>query len=573
METTTESDNQKKKFLFNLAKVCLQKLNVNFTASFLKETIDKTYALTFETEYTDENNRNRITVADKEDASNLAIVLLEAFKRYHIKNEVSDVHSGQTTLLVLSSPDKDHDYRHLLAVQSNDDDDHTDSPKKIENRVVLKTTGFTGEPVYILNRNKERLRFVSILLLIALLTTTLGMAIYQGWENYPLPLWIPVLSLLLMGCFVCYHLYKLEKTNTYVSKFFKKMCSAKQNDSDCKEVISSSASKLAGLISHTDMGIVYFSSMLAIVIIALMSNTYDHYLSFLFWVAALPLPYTLFSVYYQLRIIKKICVMCMMIQAILWMQFACFLFLSPRINITDLHFEVIIYAALILSAVSTLYFLYMENRRTTAREKADTLEIFKFKSSNLFFEDAMLGQLKFIQDDFPVTFSLGDPSANEKIACVLSLFCAPCGDKLNELLKLADWFEEQIDIQIIIKPDAPAAALIKELIMHANKGELKKVIHILSHWYSFFQQEKQRGNVNASAIVTKWNAYYPAATATEQVESQYAWHRRFYENYPMPFTPLMQYNGKLLPGMYQDLELLSNRIEQRIEQEQNYEYA
>jgi uncharacterized membrane protein len=573
MKTTTESDNRKKDFLLNLAKACLQKLKVNFTASFLKEAIDKAYDLTFETEYTDEQDRNKITVADKEDPSNLAIVLLEALKRYHVKHEVSDVTTGHTTLLVLSSCDASYDYRHLLAVQQAGADNNTQNSQTIENSVVLKTTAFTGEPGYILNRNKERLRSVFTFLIIALFAVTFGMAIYKGFKNDPLQLWVPSFSFLLAGCFVCYHLYKLEKTNTYASKLLKKMCAGEKNDFDCKEVISSAASKLLGIISHTDIGIVYFSSMLAIVVIGLLGNVYDRYLSFLFWAAALPLPYTLFSVYYQLRVIKKICVMCMMVQAILWAQFACLLVLSPQINISELHPEIIIQAGLILGALSVLYFLFIENRRTTAGERAAALQVFKFKNSNLFFEEALLGQPKIIQDDFPVTFSLGDPSANEKISCVLSLFCAPCSDKLNDLLRLADWFEERIDIQIIIKPDVPAAALIKELMMHIDKGEPKKVTRLLAHWYSFFEKEKKQGNTSASAIIARWNVYYPSTVAPEHIEAQYAYHRHFYENYPMPFTPLIQYNGKLLPATYHDLELLSNRIEQRIEQEQNYEYA
>jgi uncharacterized membrane protein len=573
MKTTTESDNQKKEFLLNTAKACLQKLKVNFTASFLKEAIDKAYTLTFETEYTDEHDRSKITVADKEDPSNLAIVMLEALKRYHVKHEVSDAPAGHTTLFVLSSCDKSYDYRHLLTVQQAGLDDNMKGTRTIENSIILKTTEFTGEPGYILNRNKERLRFVFTFLIITLLAVAFGMAIYKGLKNDPLLLWVPSLFLLLAGCFVCYHLYKLEKTNTYASKLLKKMCAREKNDFDCKEVVSSAASKLLGIISHTDIGIVYFSSMLAIVVMGLLDNVYDQYLSFLFWAAALPLPYTLFSVYYQLRVIKKICVMCMMVQAILLAQFACLLALSPQINISELHPEISIHAGLMLSVLSVIYFLFIENRRTTALEKVAAREVFKFKNSNLFFEEVMLGQQKIIQDDFPVTFSLGDPSANEKISCVLSLFCAPCGDKLNHLLRLADWFEERIDIQIIIKPDAPAAALIKELMMHIDKGESKKVTRLLTHWYSFFEKKKKQGDMSASAIITRWNAYYPSVVAPEHIEAQYAYHRHFYENYPMPFTPLMQYNGRLLPGTYHDPELLSNRIDQGIEQEQNYEYA
>lgn len=201
------------------------------------------------------------------------------------------------------------------------------------------------------------------------------------------------------------------------------------------------------------------------------------------------------------------------------------------------------------------------------------LENRKFKDNSILFEEAMSGQIKFIQDDFPYSFSLGNSLAKEKLNVILSLFCAPCGDKLNELLKLSDWFEDKIYIQVSIKPDAPAASLIKEVMMHIDKDEIKRALQLLSNWYAFFQKEKDHGNYRPAAIISKWNNYYPLKSWTVEIESRYTFHSDFYENHPIPFTPMVQYNGRLLPGMYHDQELLSHRIEQNIEQEQNCEYA
>ncbi len=575
MNTTTESDQYKQAFLFNLATECLQKLRVNYTTPFLKEAIRKAYNLTFETEYTDEQDQNKITVGDKEDPSNLAIVLLEALKRYHIKNEVTDMYieqQGEIALLVLSSPDKKYNYQDLLTVKDVGVNNNMHSTKAIENLVILKTNEYTGEPGYVLNQKRETIYKTAIFLLSVLLLLAFGMAIYSGVKNYLIMQWVPSLSILLAGCFVCYHLYKLEKTNIYASKLLKKMCSGKK-DFDCKEVISSPASKLFGMISHTDIGILYFSGMLSLYITTLLNNTFGNYLSFFFWATILPLPYTLFSLYYQLVVLKKICVLCLTIQSILWMQFACFIIQRSSINITNVSPEIIIHAGLAFGALCLLYFLFIENKKNDVYEKAAAFENFKFKNSTLFFEDSMQRQIKFIQDDFPVMIFLGNSAAKEKLSVILSLFCEPCSDKLNDLLRLADWFEDKIDIQITIKIDAPAAALIKELMIHIENGEQKKSILLLQHWYAFFKKEKEQGNYNPTAIIAKWNEYYPQKEWTEEIESRYKAHLNFYKNYPIPYTPLVQYNGKLLPGIYHDFELLSNRIEQGIGQEQNYEYA
>lgn len=570
-----ESDKSKKDFLFKLAKACLQRLNIQFTNAFLEDAISKAYGLTFESEYKDEFDRNKITVADKEDAGNLAIVLLQALNKYHIKNEVGDIADLQkedTVLLVLTCPDRNCNLHSLLEVRKINADERPLS-KLIDTCVVLKTGEYSGEPGYFINKNKERLRQAFTFTLAIVLAITFGMSVYKGFINYGLLWWMPPLSLTSLGCFVCYQLYKLEKTDAYGNAFLKKICTSRNNNYNCKDVISSPGSRLFGVIRHTDIGIVYFSGMLALIVTALLSSRFEHYLGLLFWMAILPLPYTLFSVYYQLRVIKKRCVLCLTIQMILWLQFACMMMWTPQVSRDQVYPETAIQAILLMSGCILLYFLFTENEKIKKQANALALENFKFKNTDLFFEEAMATQVTFIRNDFPSTFSLGDPSAKEKVSVILSLFCAPCGEKFKDLLKLADWFEDRIDIQIIIKPEVNAASLIKTLMQHIDKGDYNKSIHLLNHWYAFFQKEKEQGNDSPAAVIRKWNAYYPPSAVTKEIEAQYAFQRHFYENYQIPFTPLMQYNGKLLPGMYHDPELLISRIEQHLERAQNYEYA
>jgi uncharacterized membrane protein len=574
MKKTAETDHLKKKFLFELVKSSLQKLNVSFTASFLKRAIDNAYDLTFETEFREEHHPNKITVADREDPGNLAIVLLEVLKRYHIKHEVTDAHNlqeGNVALFISSGNKVNNNYQQLITIQTIKND--VRFPETLENIVILKTSEFTGEPSFRLNRNKELLNKTFVFLFITLATITFLTAIYKAYLRYSVLMWAPALFLLLAGCFMCYHLFLLEKSNTYASKFLKKVCGVSQTDFDCKEVISSPASRLFGLVSHTDIGILYFSSMLTLMVIALSGNMYEHYQGFLFWASVLPVPYTLFSIYYQLGVVKRICVMCMMVQVILWMQLVYYLIVRSQINIAAVEFEIVLQAGVIVGMIAALYFIYLENIKFKSLARSMESALVKLRSNNLFFEAEMAGQIKFIQDDFPVIFYLGQPSATEKLSVILSFFCMPCGDKLNELLKLADWFEDQIYIQIILKPDAQAAPLIKQLLVLVEEGETKQAVHRLRHWYSFFQMQKERNPYDLKAILNRWNEEYPIPAETEEIKTQYDLYAEFYERYPVPFTPLMQYNDQLLPASYQDPELLSERISRMIEQEQDYEHA
>lgn len=360
MHTTIESDHRKKAFLYRLAKVCLQKLKVNYTTVFLKDAISHTYSLMLEAEYTDEHNRNKVTVADKEDPSNLAIVLLEVLKKYHVKHEVSTIYTDRpkgVCLLVLSSNDKHHNYRDLLSLENSTGGYNG---KTIENRVLLKTNEFTGEPGYKLNRNRENLNNIFLVSFSIFLIAILGTTLYRGMLYYPPELWLPPLALLLTGCIVCYHLYKLEKSNTYASRLLKKMCSGKK-EFDCKGVISSTGSRLFGIVSQTDIGILYFSSMLSLLLFALFENTYEQVSGLLFLAAVLPLPYTLFSIYYQLRIIKKICMLCLMTQFILWSQFAYFMLMRQHMDIHGISLEMAAQAGVIPGILCLIYFSFYRN--------------------------------------------------------------------------------------------------------------------------------------------------------------------------------------------------------------------
>lgn len=570
MNTAPGTDIEKQDFLYSMARLCLRKLNVDFTDQFLKQAIIQAYQSTLEIQYADAEDENKISVADRDDPSNLAIVLLDALKKYHIKNEVSDVSvsaKNSITLAILSKKKDEQNYRQLLKVMDagSDQDQYSLENNTVENYVILKKSRFTGEPGYILNRNSERIRKTSVVILTVLLLATLGLAVYNGIENYKLILWMPLLVIVFAGCIVCYHLFKLEKSNVYASKLLKKICTSDKNDLNCKQVISSAASKLFGVISLTDIGSIYFGSILSFALAGLLTNNYENHLNLLFWSAVLPVPFTFFSVYYQLRVIKKICVLCMITQTLLLVQFLYFIFILPGINIRAIGPEDFIQFALSASIVSLLYFLFTENQGINRRMNALSAENLKFKNTAALFKDTMAGQGKFIDERFPSTLVLGNPSAKVKLNAILSLSCAPCAAKLKDLLKLGDWFENGICINILLKADMYSTSILKNLLAHTQEGNTEQAAGMLTRWYDFFLSAKEKGVKDLSDIAAAWERKYPSNGWTENVEALYALHEQCYKTHPVPFTPLIEYNDQLLAGPYHDIELLSNRIEQNLE--------
>lgn len=181
------------------------------------------------------------------------------------------------------------------------------------------------------------------------------------------------------------------------------------------------------------------------------------------------------------------------------------------------------------------------------------------------FDDTMAGQKKFIDPTFPSALVLGNPSAKIKLNAVLSLSCTPCAAKLKDLLKLEDWFENSICINILLKAEKHSSPVIKKLLAYTEEGNIEQAANTLSRWYDFFLNAKEKGVKNLADISAEWERQNPSASWTENVEALYALHEQCYKTHPIPFTPLVEYNDQLLAGPYHDIELLSNRIEQNLE--------
>lgn len=103
------------------------------------------------------------------------------------------------------------------------------------------------------------------------------------------------------------------------------LCGADRN-TDCDAVMKSKGSKILTwfnpiVIGWADAGIIYFSSMFLLLTISFFTETIQSLVNILSLLATCSLFFTLYSVYYQWRVVKKWCLLCLATVAILWVQF------------------------------------------------------------------------------------------------------------------------------------------------------------------------------------------------------------------------------------------------------------
>ena len=127
----------------------------------------------------------------------------------------------------------------------------------------------------------------------------------------------------LAGVFISYLL--LLKQMHVQSQYADKICSLfKQND--CNHVLESKAAKLWGIFGWSEIGLGYFSTNVLVLLF------FPTFITSIALINILTLPYSFWSVWYQHTKAKQWCVLCLIVQALLWAIFiANFLFGNIRV--------------------------------------------------------------------------------------------------------------------------------------------------------------------------------------------------------------------------------------------------
>lgn len=150
---------------------------------------------------------------------------------------------------------------------------------------------------------------------------------------------ILVLFFINMGGIVICRLLLLNELNIY-NKYGEKLCSLIKT-SNCERILNTNASKAFLNISWSEIGFCYFFSNL--IVISLCPSLIPS----IGFINLFALPYTFWSVWFQGFKVKQWCVMCLLVQLLLWVNFlSCICFFSDQvfdINLLHLAFLFIIY--------------------------------------------------------------------------------------------------------------------------------------------------------------------------------------------------------------------------------------
>lgn len=413
--------------------------------------------------------------------------------------------------------------------------------------LIAEPGAASGEPNYKANKQKAFLQSlipaaafaVLVIFSFVLLNTTASQVAFPARAFYlqylVLLAGVAVTSLLLW--------YEIDKTNPLLQK----VCTG-ITKGNCNAILTGGQSKLFNWLSWSEIGFFYFTgSMLFLV------STGAGLLPVLAWLNILALLYTIFSVYYQWRVAKQWCVLCLAVQILLVLGavnilFNNLLFAVPfsilfSVQSAFYFLSSFLVTPLIWFAVKP-YFLRLQEAKNTKRE------FLRIKFNTEIFEALLKKQKRITIPTDGVGIDIGNLDATNQIIKVCNPYCGPCATahpKIEEILENNKNVKAKIIFTTPNDETNKALKPVKHLLAVAAQNNVRKTKQSLNDWYLPTMKDYE-------IFAAKYKMNGELSQQGSKIEVMDAWCKTT----GIAFTPTIFLNGYQLPNAYSvaDLEYL-----------------
>jgi len=340
--------------------------------------------------------------------------------------------------------------------------------------------------------------------------------------------------------------YETDKSNAFV----KNICSAGKQ-TNCDAVLGSKASRIMG-VSWGEIGFFYFAATTLWLLYP--SIAFADKIAWMAIAGAFAGPYILFSIYYQWRVVKQWCPLCLTVQAVLlseliwgvanyWSSFKFSHF------ITDVpSFPFLSAGICLLFPILSWYGL----KPVFAKAKDANLYSAAYKRLQYnpeIFNNLLLQQAKAPDGWQQLGISIGNPAADNTIIKVCNPYCGPCAKFHPQLEEIIN-YNKNVQLKIIFtarnNEHDRSAIVAKHLLAIAAEGDVSKTQQALDDWYLANAKEYDL-----------FAGKYPMNGELKQQDAKIAAMSKWCEEAEITHTPTIFVNGYRLPENY-DIEGLKN---------------
>ncbi|WKN29766.1 vitamin K epoxide reductase family protein [Porifericola rhodea] len=335
----------------------------------------------------------------------------------------------------------------------------------------------------------------------------------------------------------------LDKNNPFV----KKLCHSGKagGKSNCARVLDSPTAHLLELFAWSEIGFVYFTSLFLYVLLFP-----SHLLVLIAGLAVLAAPYTFYSVYYQWKVARQWCRLCLAVQGVILLELILAILYFNTYSFTALSLAGIASLLLVSAIVVSTYSLLKPILTEIKSNQTQIQRLKKIKYKPEVFQ-LLLSQNPAMDTSEINAIQLGNPESKHKITIISNPTCGPCvkmHHRLFELLKT----KENINLQEIFltseDENSPAYQIAKAMLKLYQTKDIEIVKEAIASYYRY---EK--------ADYKKWLEQYASdKTGHIEIKQILKQHIAWCRERKISATPTMLYNGYELPKEYtiEDLDYL-----------------
>jgi len=387
------------------------------------------------------------------------------------------------------------------------------------------------EPNYKEHKKIERLNFLKkaalfstccLILLLTCIHQSLQLSITQLF-SYSI-----LLFLNLAGIYISYLL--LLKQMHVQSQYADKICSLfKQND--CNNVLESKAAKLWGMFGWSEIGLGYFSTN---ILILLFFPTWIIYIAL---INILTLPYSFWSIWYQRTKAKQWCVLCLIVQVLLWAIFIAN-YLFGYIQIPTFNYSVIqlfcFYAASIL-VINALVPKLNANRAVPILRQA----INGMKADENVFKALLMQQPFYATNDSDSIIGFGNPDSSLRLTILTNPYCNPCSRMHKRIDQLLQKMNNNISVQYILSSFDESLNATNKYLIVACLADNSNIARIFTEWF-------EKGKL----LKEEFFRDMQLDISNPIVEIEFQKHEAWRNKTQLRATPTVLVNGYQLPENY-----------------------
>jgi uncharacterized membrane protein len=349
----------------------------------------------------------------------------------------------------------------------------------------------------------------------------------------------------LLGIFICSLI--ILKSMGIENSVTEKLCSA-EDDSGCDKVIQSPVATLFNNFGLGDTGWIYFLTIsLFLILSSLNSNIVKAY-NFLMIPFTTSILLSFLSFWYQWKIVKNWCRLCLIIAAIVWVQLSFLLFTKQFQFVIDFSQNAILLFSVSVLFSLSLWLIIKPLIINIQKSIIDEILLFKWKRDPKIFIPFLKSQKKINIQTWVEDITTGSLVKPISITICAGPYCVPCA-KTHEILDdLINRYPNDINLTIRFAIQTTSlldrrTKAVLHLLEAAKKQAKGNSLHLISDWYHLNNLDK-------------FSCKYGTNPSLPEFQHLLTKHIEWSNDCGIQHTPTIFINGYELPNQYSTKDII-----------------